>query len=154
MRKKRLRFFNIWSEHLLRKWNQLEKDVQRIFLFSIRKNYVSFRASLLQVVYFHFDIFWELQTFSPSIDLFRCWCWRKVLPSNLWQKTLKLIVTLEKGKSTKLEEKSWIKNCAQNEKSIFLQARLSKCQPRLQVFNLEPKSRKLQEKSFELHIAP
>ena len=60
----------------------------------------------------------------------------------------------EKTKSTKLEEKFWIKDCAQNEKSIFLQARLSKCQPRLQVFNLESKWRKLQEKLLRLNIAP
>ena len=48
----------------------------------------------------------------------------------------------------------WIKYCAQNEKSIFLQARLSKYQPRLQVFNLKSKSRKLQEKLLRLNIAP
>ena len=60
-----------------------------------------------------------------------------------------------KCKSIFLQEKLFKLNIApKNQKSIFLQARLSKCQPRLGVFNLAPKLRKLQENYFKLNIAP
>ena len=125
-------------------------------------NFCSFVCSTSQKT-FHFQL---------SSAFFRWWCWRKVLPSYLWRKTFRLQFTLTqwrkatncrecfhsilrwKDKSTKLEGKFWIKDCAQNEKSIFLQARLSKYQPRLQVFNLKSKWRKLQEKLLRLNIAP
>ena len=125
-------------------------------------NFCSFVCSTSQKT-FHFQL---------SSAFFRWWCWRKVLPSYLWRKTFRLQFRLTQWEKSNKEQrvfsfnialkkqinttgrKFWIKYCAQNEKSIFLQARLSKYQPRLQVFNLKSKWRKLQEKLLRLNIAP
>ena len=108
---------------------------------------------------------------SFSLAFFRYWCWRQVLPSHLWQKTFGLQFTIKKGKSTNCTQcfhstLRWKGKNQQNwkESSELKIAPKTKnqysCRRGCQMYNLacgkvnlEPKWRKLQEKSFELNIA-
>ena len=128
LRKKTLRFFNIWSEHLLLKWSHLSE----------RLNYVSFHTSLMQLsldinfpasFFKRFDRL-HFQSHSSGVDVeekfFLHICGKKRLDCNLRlerenQQTARRVFIqycAEKTKSTKLEGKFWIRNCDQKQKSI------------------------------------